>query len=296
MSELLCFLGLPPLLAIYNSGDWSRLATFSGIMAVLYAVVPVVLVSEAVVLIWRRPRSYAWAAICYAINRTVALTVGLSILAWLIGTLQPYQPFTVAGPVGFLYAYLVWELAHYAYHRSCHRCRLLWCLHSVHHAPEDMHLMVGHARHVLEGPYADLVRTSICLMLGVPVPMLLAIMAIDGLWGWAIHVSPDLMPRARVPFLLGPSEHRVHHARNPEYIDRNYCNLLPVWDRLLGTYAPERARPDYGITRRPQTFASMYLGEVGYLIRDVRAAGGIAAKLWVVLGPPLGKRGGYTCR
>lgn len=286
MTELLGFLGLPPLLAIHNSGDWSQLATFHGIMAVLYVALPVLLVSEAVVLIWSRPRSYAWAALCYAINRLVALTVGLSILAWLIGTLQPYQPFTVSGPVGFVYAYLVWELAHYAYHRSCHRCRLLWCLHSVHHAPEDMHLMVGHARHVLEGPYADLVRTSICLMLGVPVPMLLTIMAIDGLWGWAIHVSPDLLPRARVPFLLGPSEHRVHHARNPEYIDRNYCNLLPMWDRAFGTYQIETVTPNYGTSRAPSNAVSMYCGDLADLVRDVWRRPGVTTKILTLIMPP----------
>ena len=50
-----------------------------------------------------------------------------------------------------------------------------------------------------------------------------------------------------------PSVHRVHHARNPRYIDRNYAGVLTVWDHLFGTFVPEEEAPHYGITRRIAT-------------------------------------------
>ncbi|MEO0599894.1 MAG: sterol desaturase family protein, partial [Myxococcota bacterium] len=96
----------------------------------------------------------------------------------------------------------------------------------------------------------------------------------------------------RLPWLDGwlntPSNHRVHHGRNPEYLDRNYGGILMVWDRLFGTYAPETVPVDYGLVQRLESHHplavhfSVWMGLAPKLAR---------ARTWrevgrLLLGPP----------
>jgi sterol desaturase/sphingolipid hydroxylase (fatty acid hydroxylase superfamily) len=119
-------------------------------------------------------------------------------------------------------------------------------------------------------------------------------MVVDGCWGSLIHIGHDLMPSGRLGWLnnviLTPSHHRVHHARNPVYIDKNYCNLLPIWDRVFGTYQAElpSVKPEYGITRnvKENSFIDAYFGEFALLFKDVRNAPSWRARLLYVFMPP----------
>jgi sterol desaturase/sphingolipid hydroxylase (fatty acid hydroxylase superfamily) len=157
-----------------------------------------------------------------------------------------------------------------------------------------MNLSVTYAHFFLEAPYADIVRTSICILLGVPPVMLGVIVFIDGFWGSFIHVGENIIRDARFGFvgrlILTPSHHRVHHAKNPVYMDTNFCNLLNIWDRAFGTYQPEdRAMPiEYGITRQMKrhSFLDAYFGEIIALGKDVAKAPGIKNKVLYIFMPP----------
>jgi hypothetical protein len=124
--------------------------------------------------------------------------------------------------------------------------------------------------------------------------MLFVIMFIDGFWGAFIHVGENLINDARFGLLgkmvLTPSFHRVHHARNPLYMDTNFCNLLNIWDRLFHTYQPEdRQIPiEYGITRamKKNSFLDAYFGEIVLLAKDVAKAPGIKNKFLYMIMPP----------
>jgi Fatty acid hydroxylase superfamily len=97
------------------------------------------------------------------------------------------------GWYGLIYGYIVWELGHFIYHYLAHKVRLLWCLHSTHHAPENLNIFVSYSHFVLEQPYADIVRTSICILLGLSPPLLILIMSIDAFWGRFIHVGENIL-------------------------------------------------------------------------------------------------------
>jgi len=105
-----------------------------------------------------------------------------------------------------------------------------------------MNLNVCHAHFFLEA-HADIIRTTICMLMGVPPAMLFVIMFIDGTRGTFIHIGESIMKDARLgvvgKFILTPSHHRLHHAKNVEYMDMNYCNLLNIWDKVFKTYQPE---------------------------------------------------------
>ena len=182
----------------------------------------------------------------------------------------------------------------FIYHYLAHKVRLFWCLHSTHHAPEQMNLSVSFAHFFLEAPYADVIRTSICIIMGVSPPLLFLIMFIDGTWGAFIHAGENILKDGRLGFLnriiLTPSHHRVHHAKNPVYMDTNFCNLLNIWDRIFGTFQYEQKETpiEYGITRKinANSFLDVYFGEITSLSRDVAKAPGIKNKILYMFMPP----------
>ena len=292
------FLQVSQALALLQSGDLSALTTYDGLRAVIRPAIPLLLIFEAVLgLIYRKPQSKVYRVnfLIYVCNRFIGRFVSFGMVLFCIGLFQRYAPLQVSlSWFGFIYAYLVWELGHFLYHYLAHKVRLLWCLHSTHHAPEDMNLSVTHAHFFLEAPYADTIRTTVCILLGVQPELLFLIMFIDGTYGAFIHIGDNLVKDARFGVLnkimLTPSHHRVHHARNPLYIDTNFCNLLNVWDRIFGTYQEEdrSLTIDYGINRKMNSgsFLDVYFGEFVALGRDLRAASGLKNKLLYLLMPP----------
>ena len=292
------FLQVSQALALLQSGDLSALTTYDGLRAVIRPAIPLLLIFEAVLgLIYRKPQSKVYRVnfLIYVCNRFLGRFISFGMVLFCIGLFQRYAPLQVSlSWFGFIYAYLVWELGHFLYHYLAHKVRLLWCLHSTHHAPEDMNLSVTHAHFFLEAPYADTIRTTVCILLGVQPELLFLIMFIDGTYGAFIHIGDNLVKDARFGVLnkimLTPSHHRVHHARNPLYIDTNFCNLLNVWDRIFGTYQEEdrSLTIDYGINRKMNSgsFLDVYFGEFVALGRDLRAASGLKNKLLYLLMPP----------
>jgi sterol desaturase/sphingolipid hydroxylase (fatty acid hydroxylase superfamily) len=221
--------------------------------------------------------------------------ISIAAIVFCIGLFEKHAIFkTTFTWYWLIYGYVVWELGHFFYHYLAHKIRLFWCLHSTHHAPENMNLFVTYAHFILEAPYADVIRTTTCILLGVSPPLLFFIMFIDGTWGAFIHVGENFLKNARLGFLnkliLTPSAHRVHHARNPAYMDRNFCNLLSIWDRIFGTFAYERKdiAIEYGITRKmnPNNFWDVYFGEIYVLGKDVIKAPGLKNKLFYLVMPP----------
>jgi len=297
-AELLQFSGLSPLLDMYHKGDYSPLLTLSGTLDAISPVIPLLLLIELLrSLFYRRFKieDYRMPFFVYVANRFLSRFISIAAIGFCLGLFSRIallkSSFTW---YWFLFGYIVWEFSHFIYHYLAHKVRLFWCLHSTHHAPEAMNLSVTYMHFFLEAPYADVIRTSICILAGVNAPMLFVIMAIDGTWGAFIHVGENFIPDARMGIvgrlILTPSHHRVHHARNPLYIDTNFCNLLNVWDRIFRTYQPEdRSMPiQFGITRpvKTRSFWDMYFGEFVCLARDVARAPGLLNKVLYIFMPP----------
>jgi sterol desaturase/sphingolipid hydroxylase (fatty acid hydroxylase superfamily) len=298
IEQLRGFFGIGGIQKIVESGDYGSLLTYEGVTSVIGPILPILLVIELVRgLAYRKfdIGAYRIPFLTYLFNTFLGRFVSFGMVLLCIGLFERHAPFALPmNAWGFVVGYVVWEFAHFIYHFLAHKVRLFWCLHSTHHAPEHMNLFVSHAHFFLEAPYADVIRTTICILLGVPPPMLFVIMFIDGTWGSFIHLGDSVLKRADLGvagrFILTPSHHRVHHARNVEYMDMNYCNLLNVWDRVFGTYQPElpQVAPEYGITRKmkPNSFLDAYFGEIVELARDVWRAPGLRNKLLYVFMPP----------
>ncbi|PVD50575.1 fatty acid hydroxylase [Terrimonas sp.] len=297
-NELIGFLGVGSLIEMYKSGDYSALLTFKGILGAISPFIPILLIIEII-----RSAAYKKFKVedyrvnffIYVFNRFVSRFISIAAVAFCIGVFEKYAIFKTSFTwYWFIYGYIVWEFSHFIYHFLAHKVRLLWCLHSTHHAPQTMNLSVTYTHFFLEAPYADVIRTTICILAGVNPPLLFFIMFIDGTWGAFIHVGESIMKDGRMGFMnkiiLTPSHHRVHHARNPLYMDTNFCNLLNIWDKVFKTYEPERkeVKIEYGITRamNPNSFWDVNFGEIVALVKDIRKAPGIKNKLLYMIMPP----------
>ncbi len=176
------------------------------------------------------------------------LTFGLSIFtysavyAWRGWDLDPSAGWT------WLLAMLGVDFAYYWWHRASHEVNILWAAHVVHHQSEDYNLAVALRQAFLTNITAIPFYLPLAL-LGVPPIVFAASKGLNALYQFWIHTEliRDIGPLERV--LNTPSHHRVHHAINPQYLDRNYAGILITWDRLFGTFERERERPVYGITK-----------------------------------------------
>ena len=149
------------------------------------------------------------------------------------------------------------DFCYYWFHRFSHEVNAGWAAHVVHHQSEEYNLAVA----LRQGAFQPAVSWVFYLplaVLGFPPAMFLAVSAFDTLYQFWIHTRliGRLGPLEWV--LNTPSHHRVHHARNPRYIDRNHGGTLIVWDRLFGTFAQEQDEPVYGITKPLASFNPLW--------------------------------------
>ncbi len=297
-NEIVGFFGVNQFLSILETNEFDEFLTYDGIVALIIPVIPLLLFLELFLgFVYKKPQTKVYKVIflIYLFNRIVGRFISIGMVALCIGLLQPFAIFETSNTwYWFIYGYIIWEFAHFIYHFLAHKVRLFWCLHATHHSPEEMNLSVSHAHFFLEGPYANFIRTSICIIMGLSPEMLFTIMFIDGTYGAFIHIGENLMKDARLGFLnkfiLTPSHHRVHHAKNPLYLDTNYCNLLNFWDRIFGTYQEEdnTIEIEYGVTREIKSgnFIDVYFGEIINLSKDVFYAPGIINKFKYIFYPP----------
>jgi sterol desaturase/sphingolipid hydroxylase (fatty acid hydroxylase superfamily) len=296
--ELTGFFGIGTWMKMYETGDYKTLLTVRGFFSALSPLIPLLLLLEiARASLYKKFKieDYRMPFFIFVVNRLISRFISIAVVLFCIGHLGKWAVLKTSFTwYWFIYGYIVWELSHFVYHYFGHKVRLFWCLHSTHHAPQTMNLSVTYAHFFLEAPYADLIRTSICIILGVSPPLLFFIMLLDGTWGAFIHVGEHIMKDGRMGFLnriiLTPSHHRVHHAKNPVYMDTNFCNLLNIWDKVFKTYQREEqdTRIEYGITRTINTrnFMDVYFGEFYYLWKDIRHAPGLKNKALYIIMPP----------
>lgn len=158
------------------------------------------------------------------------------------------------GPWQWLLTLLVLDFFFYWYHRASHRSRFLWCAHVVHHSSERMNFGTA-LRQSPTGPFTRALFYWPLPLLGFHPLVIASAGAVATIYGFWTHTETiRQLPRPIEYLFVTPSHHRAHHGSNPEYVDRNYANLLIIWDRLFGTFAPEQAPVRYGLINNINTF------------------------------------------
>ena len=151
----------------------------------------------------------------------------------------------------WLFALLFYDFCYYWYHRIGHERTLFWAAHVVHHQSEDYNLSTA-LRQTSSGALLGWLFYLPMAVAGVPPEVFAAVALVDLLYQYWIHTQHVGRLGWFDRVFASPSNHRVHHAVNDRYLDRNYGGILIVWDRLFGTFADEDPAepPVYG-TRSP---------------------------------------------
>ncbi|WP_226018189.1 sterol desaturase family protein [Novosphingobium sp. FKTRR1] len=158
-------------------------------------------------------------------------------------------------------AFVLDDFNYYWFHRSAHRVRWFWASHVNHHSSQHYNLSTA-LRQTWTGFFSLSFAFHIWpALIGFPPAMLLAVAGINLVYQFWIHTEAvGRMPAWFEAVFNTPSHHRVHHATNPRYLDRNHAGVFIIWDRLFGTYQPERDDDPvhYGIVRQLGSFALLH--------------------------------------
>ena len=191
----------------------------------------------------------------------------------------------------WILVFLLDDLAYYVFHRMAHRVRWFWASHVIHHSSQHYNLSTA-LRQTWTGFFSLSFAFSLpIILLGFPVEMLLFASAVNLVYQFWIHTETiDRMPRWFEAIFNTPSHHRVHHATNPRYLDKNYAGMLIIWDRMFGTFELERddERPRYGIIKNLGSFNLLWAAfhEWIGIAKDVATVPGIRNKIGYILRPP----------
>jgi sterol desaturase/sphingolipid hydroxylase (fatty acid hydroxylase superfamily) len=195
------------------------------------------------------------------------------------------------GPLAVGTAMVGWDLIYYWNHRLMHECRALWAIHVVHHSSERYNLSTA-----LRQPVADAfgvaVPTGVLSLLGVRPSLVASARAWNLIYQYWVHTEAIDRIGPAEAVLNSPSQHRVHHGSNQQYLDRNHGGILITWDRLFGTFEGEGERANYGLTRNINTFNPLRVATHEYrdLLADVAASRSWRQRLSHLLrGPGWGK-------
>ena len=183
--------------------------------------------------------------------------------------------------------FILIDLVFYLYHRISHRSRFLWAIHMSHHSSEEMNFAVSF-RQAWLGPVSKIPFFIVLPLIGLDPTIIAVAGVISTLWGIFGHtqVIGKLGP---IEWIFNtPSHHRVHHGANEQYIDKNYGNLLIIWDRMFGTFEPEKANVRYGLVKNVNTFnpIRITLMEWSSIFKDMSKAPNLKESFNIFFGPP----------
>lgn len=188
---------------------------------------------------------------------------------------------------------LLVDMMHYWLHRLGHNCRLFWAVHVNHHSSQQFNFTVGFRAGVLEPLYRFLFFIPISLLGFQPIDILL-MYSITEIWAILTHTEKVRRLGWLEYIFVTPSHHRVHHASNTKYLDRNMGTAFIFWDKLFGTFQEELPEHQYetiryGLTTQPRhdTIPYLIFHEWAAIWRDVRQPGLTWKQQWLyIFGPP----------
>lgn len=185
----------------------------------------------------------------------------------------------------YLLLFLLIDLLYYWFHRYSHEINTFWGAHVVHHQSEEYNLSVALRQSAFQGLFSSAFYLPLAIVGFDPVPFAI-IGTFQTLYQFWIHTEAIVKMPSWFEFIFNtPSHHRVHHGRNPEYIDKNHGGTLIIYDRIFGTFEPEKAPVVYGVTKSLSSWNPVWANFDYYaeLLKDSARIKGFSNKLrlWV---------------
>ena len=190
-------------------------------------------------------------------------------------------------PLSYIILFFAWDLCYYWAHRMSHEINLFWSGHQVHHQSEEYNLSVA-----LRQSWFQIFFTSFFFwplaLFGFDPKAIVIVAGFNLLYQFWIHTEAIDRMGFLEWFMNTPSHHRVHHGRNPKYIDKNHAGVFIIWDRMFGTFKKEEERPVYGITTPVNTWNPIWVHFSHFQIigKQLKQTPGFTNKLKVLFYKP----------
>jgi alkylglycerol monooxygenase len=146
---------------------------------------------------------------------------------------------SAGGVALWILAAVLWDFCYYWNHRLGHEISVLWAAHSVHHQSEEYNLSTA-LRQTSSSFIFGWIFYVPLFLLGFPADVLVTVAAVNLIYQFWVHTQQIRKLGVLDRVFVTPSNHRVHHAQNAAYIDKNYGGIFVLWDRLFGSFAEER--------------------------------------------------------
>ncbi|PSR07144.1 MAG: hypothetical protein C7N14_05985 [Bacteroidetes bacterium] len=174
----------------------------------------------------------------------------------------------------FVITFLAVDLIWYVFHVLGHRVSLMWGIHLVHHQSDEYNLSVNFAL----SPLGFMIRSfmySFLVVIGFPLEYVVMSSYLNAFYQYYLHTEFINTIPMLDKFMVMPAHHKVHHASNEEYLDKNYGGVFIIWDKMFGTFAPLVAHPKYGLTTPlpHKDFINLQLFFFKKLLNNFRAFG-----------------------
>ncbi|HLG39922.1 MAG TPA: sterol desaturase family protein [Chitinophagaceae bacterium] len=191
--------------------------------------------------------------------------------------------------ITWILLFLATDLVWYWYHRLAHEMNALWAAHVVHHQSEDFNYTVS-ARITVFQAVVRCMFWSILPLIGFPALMVSSFLIVHGLYPFFIHTQALGKWGWFEKILVTPAHHSLHHASNPEYLDKNYGDVLIIWDKIFGTFVKEKkgVKIVFGLTKQlnSHSFLWQHFHFPLEMYLNFKKAKGIRAKWRVLWGKP----------
>jgi sterol desaturase/sphingolipid hydroxylase (fatty acid hydroxylase superfamily) len=199
--------------------------------------------------------------------------------------------FLVSFPLfAWMLVFIGQDFCFYWLHRTEHMSRVFWAVHSNHHSSERYNFAVAIRSSVLQPTYRFLFYIPVALM-GFDGLTIMFVYALNQFYQFWLHTEQiSKLPRWFEYIFVTPSHHRVHHASNTRYLDKNMGQVLIIWDRMFGTFQEElkEEKPRFGLTKPLQTrhpFKAIF-NEFFLLGKDLKRAADWRTRLKYIFAPP----------
>ena len=187
----------------------------------------------------------------------------------------------------WIIAFFLYDLSYYWMHRLHHEIKLLWATHVVHHHGEDFNLATA-LRQTSSGFLWKWIFFIPMIAIGIPVDVFVSVAGVNLVYQFWVHTKHIGHLGFLEKIFITPMNHSIHHAKNKEYIDANYGGVFIIWDRMFGTYIPERAdiKPIYGTVKPLNSWNPIWANlQVFYqMIKDTIKTKNISDKLKIWYG------------
>ena len=188
----------------------------------------------------------------------------------------------------WIVAFVAYDFFYYWFHRISHERQIFWASHVAHHQSEDYNLSTA-LRQTGTGFFLTWVFYIPLFIIGVPSYVFVSVASINLIYQFWVHTEHVPKLGWFELFFVSPSNHRVHHAQNEEYIDKNYGGVFIVWDRLFGTFKEEEDNVSavYGIRGSLKTFNPVWANLHIYvkMLREIFHTKNFKDKLYVLVAP-----------